>query len=417
MAIDGDLNDVNPLTTVGALPIPLTVGTLTEIPLTGVLPNLIPGDYVALNFERVGKVKLLVVGMRYDYVSTALNPADITALQADVATLQSNVVTLQTENASQASTIASQATTIAALVTENVIQTTDITALQTKNTDQDNTIASQAMDILDLQAKDVALMNEDGLQNGFISTLQADSGNLLTTFAGVTRTGNDIFFDGVNVRIRSGSGGTDGAPGIGASAPNGLGNLIVGYDEARPTASDKSGSHNLVVGERHNYSSHGGLVAGFNNTVSGINASVIGGESNEASGTRSSVSGGFTNNASNILSSVGGGFNNEASGQQSSVSAGDTNTASGFKSSVIGGFNNEASGTRSSISGGNGNTASGDRSSVSGGFANEASGLNSSVSGGVVNEASGLNSSVSGGRNHDSSGDDDWRAGSLFEDL
>ena len=51
---------------------------------------------------------------------------------------------------------------------------------------------------------------------------------------------------GVNVHVRDGSGGTDGAV-------NGLGNLIVGYNE--DSGDTRSGSHNLVVGQGRGSSS------------------------------------------------------------------------------------------------------------------------------------------------------------------
>ena len=63
-----------------------------------------------------------------------------------------------------------------------------------------------------------------------------------------------VWFEAVNVLVVNGLGSTDSI--------NGLGNLSVGYDEPRFPASDKSGSHNLIVGPFHNYSSYGGFVAG-----------------------------------------------------------------------------------------------------------------------------------------------------------
>ena len=77
-----------------------------------------------------------------------------------------------------------------------------------------------------------------------------------------------------------GSGGTDD----GGGTPWGLGNLIVGYDEARDTDSAKTGSHNLVVGSNHNYEAVGGLIAGYQNAASGPWASVSGGRDNTAIG-------------------------------------------------------------------------------------------------------------------------------------
>ena len=40
---------------------------------------------------------------------------------------------------------------------------------------------------------------------------------------------------------------------------NGLGNVVIGYNELRGAGDDRSGSHNLVFGSRNNYSSYGGL--------------------------------------------------------------------------------------------------------------------------------------------------------------
>ena len=73
---------------------------------------------------------------------------------------------------------------------------------------------------------------------------------------------------------------------------NGLGNLIVGYDEPRLSGSDKTGSHNIVVGFRHNYSSYGGLVVGEYNEIAGGYATVSGGYNYTTNSNYTSVSGG-----------------------------------------------------------------------------------------------------------------------------
>lgn len=185
---------------------------------------------------------------------------------------------------------------------------------------------------------------------------------------------NNIYLTGANLNIRSGSGRTYGAV-------NGLGNLIIGYNES--DSDTRTGSHNLVVGPYQSYSSYGGFLAGFANTISGPFSSVSGGAGNTASGPYSSVS--------------GGGWNT-ASGDFSSVSGGAENTASGYASSVSGGLYGTASGKYSGVSGGRKNTASGDTSSVSGGYQGTASATMSSVSGGYKGIASGYVSSVIGGK-------------------
>jgi hypothetical protein len=223
-----------------------------------------------------------------------------------------------------------------------------------------------------------------------IDSLQASVNQLTTLLQNVTRAGNDITFSGVNVHIVNATGTTDGTV-------NGLGNLIVGYNELRGSGDDRTGSHNIVVGKRHNYSAYGGLVVGDRNTISGIYASVSGGYNNRASGTYASVSGGDSNTASGDWSSVSGGYSNTAINADASVSGGFNNTASGVDASVSGGDGNTASGDWSSVSGGTSNTASGEYASVSGGVINEASGNGASISGGSMHIASGTTASISGG--------------------
>ncbi len=247
-----------------------------------------------------------------------------------------------------------------------------------------------------------------------LAALDTRIATLETKLASVTATGTDVYFTNVNVHVRSGSGNTNGTV-------NGRGNLIVGYNEPRTTSSDKSGSHNLVIGEEHNYISYGGLVAGYHNKLEEPRASISGGSYNTASGGSSSVSGGSLNTASGMGSSVSGGWSNRASGDNSIVSGGFDNEASGDLSSISSGYSNTASGMTSSVSGGKWNEANGDNSSVSGGYSNTASGTYSSVSGGAQNVASGGSSSVSGGYSVATgstapANQYDWVAGSLFED-
>jgi len=208
-------------------------------------------------------------------------------------------------------------------------------------------------------------------------------------------TDGKIVFDGVNVQVLDGSGDT-------AGAPNGLGNLIVGYNEDATGSRPRMGSHNLVVGPEHDYQSFGGLVAGVGNLIIGPHASVTGGEANTASGRAASVSGGAVNTASADGSSVTGGARNAASGGLSSVSGGEFNEAIGPYSSVSGGTENDATNYHTSVSGGGLNTANG---------------FQSSVSGGSNNIASGSNASVSGGQFRSAPGDLDWSGGGLIQDF
>src|SRR5712691_5265563 len=194
----------------------------------------------------------------------------------------------------------------------------------------------------------------------------------------MTKDGDEVIFEKCNVHIRSGGGKTD-------SVVNGLGNLIIGYNEGTGENIKRTGSHNLVIGPEHAYSSFGGLVTGRENTISAPYASVTGGRLNTASGLGATVSGGSVNTASKDFASVSGGKSNEAKGLNASVSGGTSNSAQGDFTSVTGGSDNAANGFTASISGGSGNIATGNYASIS------------------------------GGKRRDAVEQDSWRAGSLLE--
>ncbi|HLK59512.1 MAG TPA: hypothetical protein VKU00_23320 [Chthonomonadaceae bacterium] len=176
-----------------------------------------------------------------------------------------------------------------------------------------------------------------------------------------------MYVSGCNLWVLNGTGATN-------AAPNGEGNLIIGYNELRGNNDDRSGSHNLIVGSFQNYQSVGGAVFGDYNTLSGQYASVLGGASNTAAGDFTSVAGGYNNSASGRLSSVTGGASNNASGAYAAISGGTSNFAGGQYASISGGYNNSASGYVASLTGGNQNSANGNYASVTGGFDNSVGG-------------------------------------------
>lgn len=205
--------------------------------------------------------------------------------------------------------------------------------------------------------------------------------------------GRTVRITGANVQIVNGTGET-------AAAPNGVGNLILGYDEPADPPRERGGSHNLVVGPGHGYSSVGGIVAGEGNTVSAPYAAVTGGRNNAAGAEAASICGGQGNAATGIASSVAGGGANAASGLASAVSGGSNNDATASFASVGGGWLNVARGSYAAIGGGGLNEAVGTRATVSGGFGNAASGTNATVGGGFA---------VGAPR------DGDWAAGGLYQ--
>jgi len=96
-----------------------------------------------------------------------------------------------------------------------------------------------------------------------VITLETENAALKNLLADVSRNGNDIYIDGANLHIRDGSGDT-------AGQVNGLGNLIIGYNEIIGSGDNRTGSHNLILGSRNNYGSYGGLVAGYNDTIADL---------------------------------------------------------------------------------------------------------------------------------------------------
>ena len=176
----------------------------------------------------------------------------VAQLAADLAALQTRVTTLEGQVSGLQSTVTAQ--------------TTQISSLQT-------TVGTQASQISSLQSA--------------VSNLQQTQIDLQNKLQFVTVSGTEMFITGANLNIRNGADTT-------AGPPNGLGNLIVGYNEnfLPPATQPRTGSHNIVVGTANGYSSFGGLVAGQGNRISASYATVTGGFENTASGTHASVSGG-----------------------------------------------------------------------------------------------------------------------------
>ena len=214
----------------------------------------------------------------------------------------------------------------------NALQTIDVNAVE-------STLTALQEEVDALEAENTALAQQvQDLQNAGYATetwveeqgYSAGSGiEGLEEYLSVDETNKTILISGANLQVVSGEGSTD--------APvNGTGNIIIGYDEEAFSGSYKSGSHNLVVGDAHTYSSYGGIVVGYNNSITGYYSSVSGGASNTASGYYSSVSGGELNSASGYYSSVSGRGTNTAAGEGSSVSGGVSNNASGDWSSASG---------------------------------------------------------------------------------
>ena len=171
-----------------------------------------------------------------------------------------------------------------------------------------------------------------------IDALQQHVAELQAKLAALSINENgDMVISGINVYIQDGQGTTHCGPPFSDHDCNGKGNLIVGYNVNGDD--DKSGSHNVVIGDLHTYTSYSGLVLGRNNAIINVGTSVTSGFDNEASGLYASVSGGRGHVASGNFSSISGGRSNLASGDYASVNGGIYNHAQGENSTVGGGYN------------------------------------------------------------------------------
>lgn len=152
------------------------------------------------------------------------------------------------------------------------------------------------------QADNVALSSAKSYTDNLVSPLNR-------LLAPLSRVGNDLFIIGANLHIRNGNLGT-------FSGVNGLGNLIIGYNDLRGNGTDvRTGSHNLILGFQNNYASYGAIVAGAANASDGPLASIYGGTGNLARGNYSAILGGYLNTTSGGWSTVGGGQHLNATGE------------------------------------------------------------------------------------------------------
>jgi hypothetical protein len=189
--------------------------------------------------------------------------------------------------------VASLQQAVSTLQTENAAQAASITSLQNAlSTEVANRIAASASTLASAQA----------YTDGAVAPLSAK----LIHFS---RSGNDVFITGANLHIRNGLGHTY------QGNLNGLGNLVVGYNESRSEGNVRTGSHNIVLGFNQNYSSAGGIVAGAVNNITNFMASVLGGTGNTAGGIYATVSGGYNNQATGSWSTIGGGRDQVAATQ------------------------------------------------------------------------------------------------------
>lgn len=236
----------------------------------------------------------------------------LSLLACDDPELQSQLDALQAQVEAQAETNAALQARLDALESSDESQDGDIASLQGNDALQDLDLEGLRTDV-DANSDDlVSLLEDVSEQDIRLTAVEGDIGSLQTVSDGVSPlldylsvdTAEDsVVFSGANLYVQSGSGDTFGTV-------NGVGNLVVGYDEGDPA--EKTGSHNLIVGMNAEYTSYGGVVFGAGNASTEQFATVLGGKNNRASGDYATVLTGESCEASGNYSSVYGGFGTDA---------------------------------------------------------------------------------------------------------
>jgi hypothetical protein len=211
-------------------------------------------------------------------------------------------------------TLKSLAKSLAALQKTVKSQTASIHALQSKSSSQAatiaalrSTVATQASTISSLQG----VVGTDA-SHGLRKSVADIAGNPVMTLSWLPTyvtldsgsvdgvAGPNVTFSGCNVHVRSTTGEADAS---------GLGNLIVGWNEAAggDAYTMRFGSNNLVCGDYNYFTSYGCFISGSHNSGAGAYSGLNGGWGNSASGVSSSVAGGEGNAAQGEAVSITGG--------------------------------------------------------------------------------------------------------------
>ncbi len=318
----------------------------------------------------------------------------------------------------------SEGTWVGPDIPAEVVDLGDFTANELARTIDDLEDRIEALETANTELAAQLLALQRSLDAGVarVSTLEASVGPLSTLTEGMRRVGDDLFFEGRNVYIQSGEGSTYHSASLDVPGdPNGLGNLIVGYNEIDGRADGTTrGSHNVIVGPGNEYDGFGGLVVGrrsridgvgafghgFMNTASGAFSAALAGSGNLSDGTASAAIGGTSAVVRGERSVAIGGGENTTSGfaTDAVVIGGESNEASAELAVALGGTLNEAESVLSVALGGQSNVTSASGSVVVGGAGNDAGGENGLVLGGQENATRATNSVVLGGRNNSSQG-------------
>jgi hypothetical protein len=214
----------------------------------------------------------------------------------------------------------------------------------------------------------------------------------------VTVNGTDMMITGANLHLRNGTGAM--------SVTNGLGNLTIGYN-IDSGYSDRTGSHNLLMGRYLNYTSYGSIITGEENSALGQYSSILSsyrGRTTEESN-YSSLFSTSESWATKGFGSVIAARTSQANSYFSGILGGETNVVDAGYSAIAGGKLNKIwlLASHGTIAGGTNNQIwNGQFNNIVGGYGNEIYGNLSSISGGAngLIEAAVTGGSITGGDNN-----------------
>lgn len=217
-----------------------------------------------------------------------------------------------------------------------------------------------------------------------VAILESSSVPGLGSYMSVDDSAHTVLINGANLQVVNGL-GTD-------LSQNGLGNIIGGYNTPVNDSEllERTGSHNIIVGQGQRYTGNCNLIGGQDNLASGTLGIVLGSQ-NDLGGIRNVMIGGSNNEANGVVNLVLGGSGNDIDGEHNVVLGGLGNSADGDFNVAVGGENNVAN-------------SSSKRNVILGGYANSTVlTFNSVVLGGnnnTIGSSDGNTSSsvISGGR-------------------
>ncbi len=236
--------------------------------------------------------------------------------------------------------------------------------------EEEETLAAENRVLLEEQAAQIEGNSLLLIEQSAAVDLLLSSGLLeLGSYLSINSAEQLITISGANVMINNGSGLTENL--------NGLGNVIIGYNVLDSDV--RTGSHNLIIGDKHSYYASASILSGYNHRAGGAHIALLGGSSNQVTADAGVIAGGESGSISDSGHHfIGGGFGGQINGGYHNVTLGgiDPTVETATYSVVVGGESNTINDTYDSVVvGGDGNEVDGyDYVSFFGQMSAEASG-------------------------------------------